>query len=75
MSRTIRKKCNGPNKHENEFNLDDLVRDIPVARVVDSNLRASDDLPPEAVMKCRFCTEGRVVFTRAELEQMVEQKR
>jgi hypothetical protein len=28
-------------------------------------------LPHELVFKCRLCTEGRVVFTRSDLERVI----
>ena len=66
MSQLIRKKCNGQGKHDNDFTRDELLRKLPVTRSAPAS--ASDDLPNELVLKCRTCTEGRVVFTRSELE-------
>ena len=68
MSQIIRKQCNGTNKHANDFNRDDLLRKIPVPK--SAAMGASTELPNELVFKCRTCTEGRVVFTRSDLEKI-----
>ena len=70
MSQLIRKKCNGANKHDNEFTRDDLLRKTPVAK--SASPFASAELPNELVFKCRICTEGRVVFTRSDLERVLQ---
>ena len=70
MSQIIRKKCNGKEKHDNDFTRDDLLRKTPVAKSASAS--ASAELPNDVVrvFKCRTCTEGRVVFTRSELERV-----
>lgn len=68
MSQIIRKKCNGKEKHDNDFTRDELLRKMPVTRSASANLFAAADLPNELVFKCRTCTEGRIVFIRSELE-------
>ena len=70
MSQLIRKKCNGANKHDNDFTRDDLRRKTPVAKSASAS--ASAELPNELVFKCRTCTEGRVVFTRSDLERVLQ---
>ncbi|MBS1790483.1 MAG: hypothetical protein JST85_22370 [Acidobacteria bacterium] len=72
MSQIIRKKCNGKEKHDNEFTRDELLRKMPVTRNSSIN-PISADLPNELVFKCRTCTEGRIVFTRSELEAIANQ--
>ena len=67
MNRRVKKRCNGPNRHENEFALEDLRRETPVAKDAGGRGGHHIDWPEEVVMRCRFCTEGRVVFTGAEL--------
>lgn len=69
MSQIIRKKCNGQAKHDNDFTRDELLRPTPLTR---SGAAAAADLPHELVFKCRTCTEGRVVFTRRELEAIAQ---
>ncbi|MBS1812843.1 MAG: hypothetical protein JST84_32045 [Acidobacteria bacterium] len=63
------KKCNGANKHDNDFTRDDLLRKTPVAK--SASPYASVELPNKLVFKCRVCTEGRVVFTRSDLERVL----
>jgi hypothetical protein len=63
MTCTIKIKCNGPTPHLNEVDLDKLPQ--PVMVVKSSQPVHSLPQPPERqVLKCRFCTEGRVVITR-----------
>ncbi len=69
MSQIIRKKCNGAYKHDNEFKLTDLILQTPMVREFSGNSREA--VPEQIVMKCRTCTEGRVVFTRSELERLL----
>ncbi len=68
MSQIIRKKCNGANKHDNDFKLTDLILRTFTVRELTTNSAA--EIPEQIVMKCRTCTEGRVVFTRNELEKI-----
>lgn len=70
MSQLICKKCNGANKHDNEFTRDDLLRKTPVAK--SASPYASAELPERLVFPCRTCTEGRVVFTRSDLERVLQ---
>jgi len=72
MSQIIRKKCNGQEKHDNDFTRDELLRKMPVTRSAAANPFAAADLPNELVFKCRACTEGRVVFIRSELEAIAK---
>ena len=70
MSQLIRKKCNGKEKHDNDFTRDQLLRKAPVVRGAPAHPAA--DVPNELVFKCRTCTEGRVVFTRSDLKAIAE---
>ena len=68
MNQIIRKKCDGANKHGNEFKLSDLISRTSTVRELTTN--SGDEIPEQIVMKCRTCSEGRVVFTRSELEKI-----
>jgi hypothetical protein len=68
MGQLIRKKCNGANKHDNDFTREALLEKLPVAKSAATH--PSVDLPNDLVFKCRTCTEGRVVFTRSDLEKI-----
>ena len=73
MSQLIRKKCNNlKENHDNDFTRDDLLRRTPVAKSTSAS--ASAELPNDVVrvFKCRICTEGRVVFTRSDLERVLQ---
>ena len=71
MTQRIRKKCNNlKEKHDNDFTRDDLLRKTPVAKSASPS--ASAELPETLVFKCHTCTEGRVVFTRSDLERVLQ---
>ncbi|MBI3422478.1 MAG: hypothetical protein HY011_06025 [Acidobacteria bacterium] len=74
MSQIIRKKCNGKEKHDNDFTRDDLLRKAPVVRIAPAPPAAAD-VPNELVCRCRTCTDGRVVFTRSELGKVAGTER
>jgi hypothetical protein len=63
MNQIIRKKCNGREKHDNDFTRDELLRKMPVTRRASAIPSASVDLPNKLVFKRRNCTEGRSRLT------------
>jgi len=63
MTNFIKIKCNGPTPHLNEVDLSKLLQPDKVVRGGQSTYLPSA-LPERSVLKCRFCTEGRVVITR-----------
>ena len=65
MAKQIKVKCNGAQTCVNEINLTDIIKREVVLRGAPAALT-----PPErVVLRCRHCVEGRVVITRAMLEQ------
>lgn len=66
MGRMIKVRCNGTNKHVNEIDLDDAMREDSIARGGDFS---SPSMPERIVLRCRECVEGRVIVTRAMIEQ------
>jgi hypothetical protein len=69
MARTIKVKCNGPNHHVNEVDLDRARQPTPAFRGSERE-RRPDDFPDRVVYPCKFCTEGRVVITRKMIEDL-----
>jgi hypothetical protein len=69
MARTIKVKCNGPNHHVNEVDLEKARQPTPAYRGSEP-ARALDDFPDRVVYACKFCTEGRVVITRRMVEDL-----
>lgn len=65
MARIIKVRCNGANKHTNEVDLDDAMREDTVTRRTDFS---SSSVPERIVLRCRECAEGRVIITREMIE-------
>lgn len=65
MGQIIRVRCNGANKHVNEVDLDDALREDSIARRSDFSAAA---VPERIVLRCRECTDGRVIVTRMMIE-------
>ena len=66
MAEIIKVRCNGPNQHVNEVDLDEALREESIARRVDFTQPA---VPDRIVLRCRECTDGKVILTRAMIEQ------
>jgi len=67
MAKTIKIKCNGPNRHLNEVDLDAVLERTTVVRGP-ARSPAAEDLPERVVRPCRECTAGKVVITREMIE-------
>ncbi len=65
MGQVIKVRCNGANKHVNDVDLDDALREDFIARQADSS---SASVPERVVLRCRECADGRVILTRAMIE-------
>jgi hypothetical protein len=65
MGQIIKVRCNGANRHVNEVDVDGALREDSVARRVDF---ASPVVPERIVLRCRECTDGRVIVTRVMIE-------
>ncbi|HEV7890077.1 MAG TPA: hypothetical protein VGP08_05535 [Pyrinomonadaceae bacterium] len=65
MGQVIKVRCNGPNRHVNEVDLDDALREDPLARRDDLTPASA---PERVVLRCRECVDGRVILTRAMIE-------
>jgi hypothetical protein len=68
MARTIKVKCNGPNHHVNEVDLDKARQPTPAFR--DSGPARAAGFPDRVVLPCKLCTEGRVIITREMIKDL-----
>jgi hypothetical protein len=62
MANIIKVRCNGPEKHLNEVDLDKVSGTDVVLRIAGAS--ATKDLPERLVFLCRQCTAGKVIITR-----------
>ncbi len=65
MGQIIRVKCNGANKHINAVDLAVALLKVPITRLADAS---STDLPERIVLRCHYCTDGRVIIEREMIE-------
>ena len=66
MAEMIKIRCNGPKQHVNEVDLGEALREQPITRNV---VVTPADIPDRIVLHCRECTDGKVILTRAMIEQ------
>ncbi|HEY0003857.1 MAG TPA: hypothetical protein VGB17_03520 [Pyrinomonadaceae bacterium] len=69
MGRIIKVRCNGANRHVNDVDVDEALRVDSIARRVDGSAR---DVPERIVLRCRECADGRVILTRAMIEDALQ---
>jgi hypothetical protein len=65
MGQVIKVRCNGPNRHVNEVDVDEALREDTITRKTDA---LSASAPERIVLRCRECTDGSVILTRAMIE-------
>ena len=70
MPKIIKIKCNGPGQHENEVDLDKVVKTNVVLKktVSDSKGAPEISIPERLVLPCKECVEGKVILTRSMIE-------
>lgn len=68
MARTITVRCNGPEQHENEVNIDALFTPCFVVR----ENSPEDHLSPRRVLDCKKCNQGKVIVTRDMVREKLE---
>jgi len=57
----IKVKCNGPNKHVNEIDLDKVLQPTVILK---GKTSSQQQIPERLVLPCKTCTEGKVIITR-----------
>ena len=76
MAKIIKVRCNGPNGHINEVDLDKALGETVVLRggpaVQQSPVKAgAGNLPDRLILRCQSCTEGKVILTRDMIEENI----
>jgi hypothetical protein len=66
MPKTIKIRCNGPQKHVNEVDLEKALTQQPVYRGARA---AAPEIPERVVLPCLSCTDGKVIVLRAVFEE------
>ena len=69
MARIIKVRCTGPEQHENEINLDDVIGSDVV--FYGGPIAAGRDLPARIVRRCDICDQGKVIVTREMIEEQL----
>ena len=72
MGQILKVRCNGPNKHVNDVDLDDILREVPIAKRADFS---TPSVPERVVLRCRECSDGKVIVTRVMIEDARRQSR
>ena len=67
MPKIIKIKCNGPDKHINEVDLDKALGTTVVLRGGPTQIERP--IPKRVVKPCQFCTIGKVIITREMFEE------
>jgi hypothetical protein len=65
MGQIIKVRCNGPNKHVNEVDVDEALDEVPIARQTHFS---TPSVPERIVRPCRGCSDGKVILTRVMIE-------
>jgi hypothetical protein len=65
MGQVIKVRCNGQNKHVNEVDLAVALLEVPITRQAPVS---ATDVPERIVLRCHECAEGKVIVTRAMIE-------
>ncbi len=67
MAKIIKVRCTGPEQHENEIDLDDVIGSDVV--IYGNPISTGRDLPAQIVRRCDICDQGKVIVTREMIEQ------
>lgn len=67
MPKIIKVKCTGPEQHENEINLTDIIGSDVV--IYGGPIATGRDLPARIVRRCDICDQGKVIISRETIEE------
>jgi hypothetical protein len=71
MAKIIKVRCNGPEKHVNEVDVDTMLRPTTVLR---GESQSSDfSMPARWVLGCRYCTH-KVIVTRQMVKESLQRQ-
>lgn len=68
MAKTIKIRCNGSQKHENVVDLEKALQQKPIITYRGMSTKPPE-IPERLVMPCQKCTDGKVVISRAIIEE------
>ncbi len=71
MGQIVKVKCNGTNQHVNEVDLGQALKTTVVIKSIEA---PPPPLPQRVVLKCKHCTDGKVILTSKMIEEMRKQK-
>ncbi|MCP4613106.1 MAG: hypothetical protein GY845_30805 [Planctomycetes bacterium] len=66
MPNIIKVRCNGPDKHINDVDLEKAHGTTVVVRGIPTT---ESTIPERVVLPCQFCTVGKVIITREMFEE------
>jgi hypothetical protein len=72
MPTIIKVRCNGPEKHINEVDIDKALRSNVILRggpAVQQIPAQQSEMPERIILNCQFCTEGKVILTRDMIQE------
>ena len=69
MPKTIKVRCTGSQKHENVVDLEKALKQKPVAAYHGVRAKSTPEIPERLVLPCQVCADGRVVISRAMIEE------
>lgn len=69
MNQVIKVRCNSSMQHVNDVDLDDVLIETTTLRAVDFT---PADVPERLVLRCRECADGKVIVTRAMIQDARE---
>ncbi len=68
MAKTIKIRCNGLQKHENVVDLEKALKEKPIVTYRGAGTKPPE-IPERLVLPCQKCGEGKVVISRAIIEE------
>jgi len=68
MAKTIKIRCNGSQKHENVVDLEKVLQQKPIVTYRGVSTKPPE-IPERLVLPCQTCGEGKVVISRAMIEE------
>lgn len=65
MAKIMKVRCNSPGEHINEVDIDKITRPTIVVRG-----QPSQRLQDRYVLRCQYCTDGKVIVTKKMIEEL-----
>lgn len=68
MAKTIKIRCTGSQKHENVVDLEKVLNPKPIVTYRGASTKPKE-IPERLVLPCQLCADGKVVISRAMIEE------